>query len=248
MLNRLKISKLTRFSAVGLLVALVGATPMMANAATRYEVTNNVSSAGGGVYLQNTTSGYYMGRLFVGQHFDAQRKEIDERFNNAYYFGYAVGRIGGCMWIGPPASERNFNPFNGSPTSTVDDRCPASGPGSSDWLRDRDNIGTSFNCPEHQATGPQLTTTNDAAGFYYSIDWNSDYSGGSAIDPPVNIGPGTAVLYRFSTRNHDKAVVYLPGYGWGFILASKVNVVSGAWGPASDDPAVYSQQRPCGAE
>ncbi len=50
-------------------MAFLPSSPGIADAATRYEVTRTVPKAGGGVYLQNTVSGYYMGRLFADEHF-----------------------------------------------------------------------------------------------------------------------------------------------------------------------------------
>lgn len=218
-----------------------------ASADTRYRLVNEVPIHGGGMYLQNKVSGYYLGRLFGdvtlgspnGEHFDSQR--YTSYNGSTYHYGYSVGQIGTCMWVGPPSGTMmtGYLQF----PSAVTGRCPASGStavGSVNWLQSRSNIGTTFNCPDGAAQGPGLTTTSATAGLYYNIAWTSSYSGGGALSNPrgaITVGPNTRVEYRFSTRDGNKAVVYLPGYGWGFMLASKVNVSAalGHWDYASDN-------------
>lgn len=227
-------------------LALTLALPAVANGATRWRVSRDLPKAGGGQYLQNKKSGYYMGRLFVGTAFRSQKRSTDTRFNNLYHYGYAHGDAEVCAWIGPPADQRNYRNYFNGPTSGLPSLCPTSRAdvGSSGWLAQRDNIGRDFNCPDGQATGPVETTLKQAAGLFYNITWESDYSGGPGADPAIDpatgqkliLPAGTTVMYRFRTKDANKAVVYVPTLGWGFVLASKVTPAAPGYEGASDNP------------
>lgn len=70
-------------------LALALALPPVAGGATRWRVSADLPKAGGGQYLQNKKSGYYLGRLFRGDAFRSQRRSTDSRFDNLYHYGYA---------------------------------------------------------------------------------------------------------------------------------------------------------------
>lgn len=235
-------SRLALLSALALTLAL----PAAAGGATRWRVSAELPKAGGGQYLQNTKSGYYLGRLFRGDAFRSQRRSADSRFNNLYHYGYAYRNTRICAWIGPPADQRNYRNYFNDPRSGLVSLCPTSGTGvgSAGWLAHRENIGRDFNCPDGKATGPVQTTLSRAAGFFYNIHWRSDYSGGAGVDPALDptgqkrtLPAGTTVMYRFRTRDANKAVVYVPNLGWGFVLASKVTPAPPGYEAASDNPA-----------
>lgn len=236
---------LSRFALLPVL-ALMLAIPPVAGGATRYRVSADLPKAGGGQYLQNKKSGYYLGRLAPGDAFRSQRTSTDSRFNNLYHYGYAYGDAGICAWIGPPADQRNYRSYFNDSRGGLKSLCPKSGTGvgSAGWLAKRDNIGRDFNCPDGQATGPVQTTLAQAAGFFYNLDWAGDYSGGRGVDPLLDpatgqkrvLAAGTTVMYRFRTKDRDKAVVYAPTIGWGFVLASKVAPVAPGYEGASDNP------------
>jgi len=225
-----------------------------ASAATLFTLSVDLPKAGGGNYLQNKMSGYYLGRLFVGESFWSQRTTTDwrldkrtgRRFNNLYHYGYAGGESRFCATIGPPADQRDYRDYFTNPRPRAQ-RCPSfssRGVGSDRWLRDRDHIGKAFNCPDGKATGPAQTTIRARTGLFYNLRWSNDYRGGKSRDRaidratgmPLILQPGTLVQYRFMTRDSSKAVVYVPTYGWGFVSASKVDVKQGVYGGASDSP------------
>ena len=244
-------SRLALLTALALTLAL----PAAAGGATRWRVSADLPKAGGGQYLQNKISGYYLGRLTRGEAFRSQRRRTERRFNNLYHYGYAYGDARICAWIGPPADQRKYRNYFNDPRSGLRSLCPNSGRGvgSAGWLARRENIGRDFNCPDRQATGPVQTTLSRAAGFFYNINWRSDYSGGRGVDPALHpatgqkltLPPGTTVMYRFRTKDGSKAVVYVPHLGWGFVLASKVTPPPPGYEGASDNPDLVPT-RPCG--
>ena len=62
-------------------------------------------------------------------------------------------------------------------------------------------------------------------GFYFNLQWRWDganYTGGPAVDYQGDLPKATGVYYRYTTRDGQKAAVFAPGYGWGFIQAAKV--------------------------
>jgi hypothetical protein len=182
---------------------------------------------GPGVYLFNRAGYYYMGRLLDGQSFDSIKTYPSKSNPHLIYrFGYAGGNVRSCLWIGPEAGEESASEYLTAPVAQVLTKCrrKINGKDRVDWLKNRKNIGENFNCPHNDARGPMKTKLKEAAGFYYNLEWDSKYRGGKAVDKAGELPEDTPIGYRFTTRDGDKAIVFHPKLGWGFVLANKVDL------------------------
>ncbi|MEU5691773.1 hypothetical protein [Actinosynnema sp. NPDC020468] len=193
---------------VGLVVA--AAVPGVAAAGTEHVVvTANSPSTGqpvtgGGTWLVNKPSGYYLGRELPGGRFD------NEETSPA---GWHYGRAGGpdlCSWAMPGSL--------GAVTGRPPDSCSAT---TRERLSHRRGVGRDYNAPAHEATDG----TSVAAGtctLYYNYFHGTDFpsNGGHWANPA---GPvGGSVRYRFTTLDGRAAVVRDPALGWGFVPLSCV--------------------------
>lgn len=209
----------------------------------------NQEHPGGGVYLFNAPGGYYLGRLYSGEEFDvSDTRQSRPQLNGAsltYGWGFAdVAVARRCVWVGPRAnaSPAVYSTLTGARTAA------ACADIASSRVIARESFGTDFNCPIGSAQGPQQTTIapGAAAQFHYNVNWvsNGQQLTANSFQPnPVGaltLKPGTRVRYRYSSG--DKAVVFVPGLGWGFVLRSRVIPVSGAWGWEDQE-----WETPCGA-
>jgi hypothetical protein len=219
---------------VGALVLL--SVPAGAEAARRQSVTReppqtNNSDQGGGVLLANRPGGFYMGRLTVGERVDRHSTYTSKSNNSQYHYGYAIGDVGQCLWLGPSRTTYGFAGYLSSSYSNVSNRCSSS---QRNWLQGNSggNIGSHFNCPANsRATFGTRTEMKERAGLYHNLAWNgTNPTGGSARDLKAYLEPGREVWYRYTTRDRQKSVVFVNGVGWGFVVASKVPHVSGRWG------------------
>jgi len=219
---------------VGALVLLTA--PTIADAARRHSVTRhppqtNNSDKGGGVLLANRPGGFYMGRLTGGERIDRHDTYTSRANRSQYHFGYAIGDVGQCLWLGPSRTTYGFAGYLTRRYQSVSNRCSQS---QRRWLGGRSggNIGSHFNCPARsRATFGTRTRMRRRAGLYYNLAWNgTNPTGGAARDRRATLRAGTRVWYRYTTRDRRKSAVYTPRYGWGFVVASKVPHVSGRWG------------------
>lgn len=245
-----RLTSRARLAIVMAALASLLALPALADGARRHTVIHSASPANepadNGVFLFNRPGYYYMGRLFRGQSFDQTATSkyrtggYRSRSGFLYRWGYAVGDTGSCLWIGPEAGGPGNEYLGPSHRRSPPDRCSRSASrsvvGSTEWLKNRNNIGrsTSFNCPEGQARGPKIVSLRDEADLYYNVQWSRTYSGGKRAGPPRRLGRDTPVQYRFTTKDGKLAAVFARGHGWGFVLASKVNRSRGGWSFAGD--------------
>jgi hypothetical protein len=189
---------------------------------------------GGGALLTNKRTGYYMGRIFDGSRFDVIINSADKDF-----WGKSVNSAT-CAWAGPAGGVTLAAPFlqyQGS--TTVSTTCP-----DPSAYVSQDSFGSTFNCVEGAALGPQKTTISAATTFRYNMVWSNTVP--NRIDrivsneAPKSVPAGTVVGYRYS--NNGWSVVYVPGLGWGFVPTSTVNIGTGRWTFTSN----LNQEYDCG--
>ena len=206
-------TKMTRFLVAGALsVAAAGLAMAPANAGTEHAVitANSPSTgqpiAGGGSWLVNKPSGYYLGRAVVGSHFD-------NTFTSPA--GWHYGRAGSpnmCAWAMPGS----LGTITGHPA----DSCSSA---TRDLLTHRRTVGKDFNAAAHEATDGTVVPAG-ACPLYYNYFVGTDFAGG-ANGGHWNHFAGTTestVRYRFSTLDGGAAVVRDTTLGWGFTPASCV--------------------------
>lgn len=195
---------------------------------------------GQGVLLTNKKNGYYMGRIFDGQHFYSSKTEADGDGDN-FRFGRVSSTGMVCAWAGPGAgvhSKPGASSWAPSGTGSSSYACPDSEAAAINLLPEiaiSDVGGPAYNCGEGGAdTGPQVTTLNSSTPFGYNSGWTRVGGGakatGAITDSPLanfSLPAGTVVGYRYTSGS--KAIVYVPSYGWGFVNASSVNRVQGSW-------------------
>jgi hypothetical protein len=234
---------------IGLVVMVAGS----AQAAQQYHVSADKAPAGdhdGGVYLFNRPGYYYMGRLYLNQTFDRTGTAVypsgvypRRTQPYLYRFGRAHGSVVSCLWIGPSASGPSGE-YLANDNTSVDSQCSSSGSksvvGSTEWLKNRNNIGKLFNCPDHRARGPQNTTVAASTDLYTTVHWNSTYSGGTLGGHRLHLTRGAPVQYRYTTKDGTLAAVFAPGFGWGFVAANKIVPVSGRWSFAGSTSTAYA--------
>lgn len=159
-----------------------------------------------------------------------------------YFWGRAIGETNQCLWLGPPSFPNSqnglprigmdrTNAYLGDSSGSGTDTCSGTINGvsrpnylSQDGGR---NIGSRFNCATVQTpnvSGGTKTTVKEAANLYYNIAWDGNYTGGSAQGTGLSLVAGETVYYRYTTRDGSKAVVFSKTKGWGFMLASKLNL------------------------
>jgi hypothetical protein len=239
-------------AAVAICAALLAAaTGASASAIQWRPVADGLGNPGGGVYLTNSHSGYYMGRInrreMFGVHDYRGSRGFGARVTDdgrVYRWGYAMGDANECLWIGPagngPPGDSYLGRVDGE---NRDAKC------SSTHMRAlsiRTNFGRDFNCPANAAVGPQRTTLRRSAAFFHNVKWERDgdrYSVAHAAGPRRAVLPrGTTVWYRYTTRDGAKAVVFARDaasgeLGWGFVDADAVErpdmrhwTLAGSWG------------------
>lgn len=68
------------------------------------------------------------------------------------------------------------------------------------------------------------------------------YDGGEPQDFAAYVTKGTHVWYRYTTRDGSQMVVFVPGYGWGFMPAGAIDRSRTGFWSRPDDPGT---QIPC---
>ncbi len=199
-------------------------------------VTDGLNNPGGGVYLTNRHSGYYMGRLqrreMFGVHDYKGSRGFGARMTDdgrVYRWGRAMGDANECLWIGPagngPPGDEYLGGVDGRNAASCS-RVPMRA------LAERTNFGKAFNCPANGAVGPQRTTLSKDTGFFHNVEWvrtGDRYSVAHVAGPRRTVLPaGSTVWYRYTTRDGAKAVVFAGAadggeLGWGFVDADAVN-------------------------
>ena len=201
---------------------------------------------GGGVLVANRPGGYYMGRLFVGWHFDRHGAwYFSEENHTNYAWAMAWGHSNACLWVGPSRGKIGFTA--GTWATPVDtgypQRCTEA---QKKWLAadDGKNIGSHFNCtpPSSSAHGTEKALLVDAP-FSWNIDWRGGtmgYDGGPARDLASTVPAGTHVWYRYTTRDKKHLVAFVPGLGWGFFPVGVLNRAhTGSWSFPTDPGTLH---------
>jgi hypothetical protein len=203
----------TRLLVAGALsVVAAGLSLVPASAGTEHVVVTASSPstgqpiAGGGSWLVNKPSGYYVGRAIAGSRFD-------NTFTSTA--GWHYGRAGSpnmCAWAMPGS----LGTITGQPA----DSCSAA---TRDNLAHRRNIGKDFNALAHDATDGTVVAAG-ACPLYYNYFVGTNFAGGANGGHWNHLAGSTAstVRYRFTTLDNGAAVVRDTALGWGFAPASCV--------------------------
>jgi len=197
-----------------LVVAALAVTAPLAGAVNVYLIQTAPSPStgapitGGGSWIVNKPSGYYLGRAMVGTRF-----EVDSTTSANWHYGRAIDTVNMCGYVMPGSM--------GSLAGTASASCSTA---TSDMLLHRLNIGKNFNAAAHIATdGSQVSAGN--CTVYYNYFYGTSFAGGANGGHWANAaGTTTAgyVFYRFETLDGGAAVVRDPNLGWGFVAASCV--------------------------
>lgn len=156
---------------------------------------------GGGSWIVNKPSGYYLGRAVVGASFD------DEATSSAnWHYGRAITGVNMCGWVMPGSM--------GASAGTTADSCSAS---TQAQLTHRSYIGRDYNAPAHATDHGTTVPANPACTVYYNYFYGTDFTanGGHWADPAGSAG--STVGYRFTTRDGQAVVISDPVHGWGFL-------------------------------
>jgi hypothetical protein len=159
--------------------------------------------AGGGSWIVNKPSGYYLGRELPGGHFD---NEANSSAN--WHYGRASTTINMCGWAMPGSL--------GGDLGTVADSCSAA---TRETISHRLTFGRDYNAAAHEATDGSTVPSNPGCTLYYNYFHGTDFAGGANgghwADPAGS--PASTVQYRFTTVDGNAAVVRDHTLGWGFL-------------------------------
>jgi len=162
---------------------------------------------GGGSWIANKPSGYYIGRAMPGDLFD---NEVTTP--NNWHFGRAITAVNMCGWVMPGSL--------GTAEGDVPDSCS---PATSEALSHRLTIGKDYNAGAHDAQDGTAADANTSCPLYYNYFHGTDFSsnGGHMANPAAGTTSAT-VRYRFTTRDDAAVVVRDPELGWGFLATGCV--------------------------
>jgi hypothetical protein len=167
---------------------------------------------GGGSWIVNKPSGYYIGRAMVGTKFD-----VVSTTSSNWHYGRAIDTVNMCGWVMP--GSMNYQ------VGSQADSCSATSGVVLDMAH-RLYIGKDFNAPAHDATDGTSIPAGSCA-FYYNYFYGSNFSsnGGHWNNYAGNTSAGY-VMYRFTTRDGGARVVRDPNLGWGFVPSWCVGTTS----------------------
>ncbi|MGI8666392.1 MAG: hypothetical protein ACR2N4_10225 [Jatrophihabitans sp.] len=158
-------------------------------------------ATGGGSWIVNKPSGYYLGRAVVGSSFD---DEVTSSAN--WHYGRAIDGVNMCGWVMPGSM--------GASRGTTSDSCSST---TQSQLTHRVYIGKDFNGAAHATDHGTNAPANPACTVYFNYFYGTDFTanGGHFANPA---GPAAATVgYRFTTRDGQAVVVQDPNLGWGFL-------------------------------
>ena len=166
---------------------------------------------GGGSWITNKPSGYYVGRAMAGTRFSL----IPGR-GRTWHYGRATGTADLCGWVMPGSLGTKGAPSPGS--------CPDA---TAERLSHRTSIGRDYNAKAHaMQTGTKVSATDSpSCTFHYNYFHGTDFAHGANAGHWANpAGQMTSgfVLYRFTTLDGGAVVARDPVHGWGFAPASCV--------------------------
>jgi len=192
--------------------AVVGAAPALAGNVwiiqTAPSPTTGQPVTGGGSWIVNKPSGYYLGREMPGWQFDDEQTTADN-----WHWGRAISQIDMCGWAMPGSM--------GSLYSSTADSCSTT---TQSTMSHRDDIGMNFNLPAHAGGDGTAIPANTGCTIDYNYFYGTNFpSNGGAWANAA--GPASStVYYRFTTRDGQAAVVRDPVYGWGFLPIGCVDI------------------------
>lgn len=159
--------------------------------------------AGGGSWIVNKPSGYYLGRELAGGHFDNEANS-----SGNWHYGRAVTGINMCGWAMPGSLGANLG--------TVADSCSMA---TQATLSHRLNVGRDYNSPAHQATDGSPVPAHTGCTLYFNYFSGTSFAGGANGGHWANPAgaPQSSVQYRFTTLDGQAAVVRDTMLGWGFL-------------------------------
>ncbi|MET8847928.1 hypothetical protein [Amycolatopsis sp. NPDC004625] len=156
---------------------------------------------GGGSWIVNKPSGYYVGRAMPGDTFD---DEVTTSAN--WHFGRAQPTVNMCGWVLPGSMGADAGP--------VADSCSAA---TQDTISHRLTVGRDYNAPAHQATDGSSVPANPACTLYFNYFYGTDFASNGGHWATAAGAPQGSVRYRFTTRDGQAAVVRDTVLGWGFL-------------------------------
>ncbi|GAA3453430.1 hypothetical protein [Dactylosporangium matsuzakiense] len=158
--------------------------------------------AGGGSWIVNKPSGYYIGRAMPADTFD---NEVTTTGN--WHYGRAVTGVNMCGWVLPGSL--------GADRGDVADSCSAA---TREALSHRRTVGRDYNAAAHEATDGSAAPAVSGCTLYYNYFHGSDFAanGGHWANPAAG-GIGATVRYRFTTNDGAAAIVRDDVQGWGFV-------------------------------
>jgi hypothetical protein len=164
---------------------------------------------GGGSWIVNKPSGYYVGRAMPGTVFD---DEVTTSGN--WHFGRAVTTVDMCGWVMPGSM--------GAAAGDVADSCSAT---TQATLSHRLAVGRDFNAPAHEATDGSAVPAGTGCTLYYNYFHGTSFAGGANGGHWANAAGAAAstVMYRFTTLDGRAVVVRDPALGWGFLPVACVS-------------------------
>lgn len=183
----------------------LGATP--AHAGTRHTVVTADSPStgqpvtGGGSWIVNKPSGYYLGRTMPGTTFD---NEVTSSSNWHYGRGYNPDM---CGWVMPGSL--------GATVDTVADSCSSD---TESGLSHRLTVGKDYNAAAHVAQDGSAVPAGSCT-LYYNYFVGTNFAGGANGGHWADAAgsASSTVYYRFTTLDGHAAVVRDPALGWGFV-------------------------------
>jgi hypothetical protein len=192
-----------------LATALVAAGQTVAHAGHQHLIQTAPSPstgqpvAGGGSWIVNKPSGYYIGRAMPGSVFD---DEVTTASN--WHYGRAATTVNMCGWVLPGSM--------GAAVGDVADSCSSA---TEDSISHRMTVGRDYNAPAHQATDGSAVPANAGCTLYYNYFYGTSFAGGANGGHWANAAghPGSTVMYRFTTLDRQAVVVRDPNLGWGFL-------------------------------
>jgi hypothetical protein len=158
--------------------------------------------AGGGSWIVNKPSGYYLGRAMPGDSFDNEYTS-----SGNWHYGRAITGVNMCGWVLPGSM--------GAARGDVADSCSTD---TRDRLTHRREFGRDYNAAAHADTDGSPVPANPSCRLYFNYFYGTDFTsnGGRWANPAAGATAST-VRYRFTTNDGAAVVVRDPALGWGFL-------------------------------
>ena len=166
---------------------------------------------GGGSWITNKPSGYYMGRATTGSRFNL----VPGR-GATWHYGRAIDTVDMCGWVMPGSL--------GTRQGRSGDSCTDA---TLESIKHRRTIGKDFNAKKHaMQTGTRVSATNSPSCiFHYNYFHGTNFAHGANAGHWADRAgqmTGGFVLYRFTTLDGKAVEAKDPNLGWGFAPASCV--------------------------